>query len=207
MRLIFQARILEWVAIFLLQGIFLNQDWTHVSCVSCTSGRFFTCWAIREASWLVTDVWKVCVVERWVVCGRVSLENARLNKGNGQECQIVEYSLEIFWKRLFLLTMVPVPKKQPPGSEFDGRCFGKHWPSIWSTWGLENLELYLRMCLVRTHPCSLFPNPHHIRLTWNVCRWDFIFFSCTSHVVAGFHTRHLSLFFFFFGIFDFNWFS
>ena len=45
---IFQARILEWVASFLLQRIFPTQGLTHVSCVSCTAG-FFTCWAIREA--------------------------------------------------------------------------------------------------------------------------------------------------------------
>ena len=46
---IFQARILKWVAIFLLQGIFLTQGLNHVSCVSCIAGRFFTHRAIREA--------------------------------------------------------------------------------------------------------------------------------------------------------------
>ena len=30
---------------FLLQGVFLTQDWT---CVSCIAGRVFTCWAIGE---------------------------------------------------------------------------------------------------------------------------------------------------------------
>jgi len=34
---IFQARILEWIAIFFLQGIFpISRDQTCVSCVSCT---------------------------------------------------------------------------------------------------------------------------------------------------------------------------
>ena len=33
------AKILEWVAIFLLQGIFLTKDWTYVSCIV---GGFFT---------------------------------------------------------------------------------------------------------------------------------------------------------------------
>ena len=40
---IFQARILEWVAIFLLQGIFPTQGQTHISCVSCIAGGFFIC--------------------------------------------------------------------------------------------------------------------------------------------------------------------
>ena len=38
-----QARILEWVAIS------RPRDQTHVSCVSCIAGRFFKCWAIKEA--------------------------------------------------------------------------------------------------------------------------------------------------------------
>ena len=33
----------------LLQGIFPRQGWTHVSCISCISGRFFTHWATWEA--------------------------------------------------------------------------------------------------------------------------------------------------------------
>ena len=38
---IFQARILEWVAISYSSGSSQPKDWTHVSCVSCTD-RFFT---------------------------------------------------------------------------------------------------------------------------------------------------------------------
>ena len=43
---IFQARILEWVAISLLRGSSWPRDWTRVSCFA---GRFFTIWATREA--------------------------------------------------------------------------------------------------------------------------------------------------------------
>ena len=39
---ILQARILEWVAIPYLQGIFLTQDRTCVSSGSCIAGSFFT---------------------------------------------------------------------------------------------------------------------------------------------------------------------
>ena len=43
---IFQARILEWVAISFSRGSPQPRDWTQVS---CTAGRFFTNWAAREA--------------------------------------------------------------------------------------------------------------------------------------------------------------
>ena len=42
---IFQARILEWVAIPFSRGSSQPRDWTHVSYVCCTAGRFFTFWA------------------------------------------------------------------------------------------------------------------------------------------------------------------
>ena len=39
---IFQARILEWVGISSSRVSFWPRDQTHVSCVSCTAGGFFT---------------------------------------------------------------------------------------------------------------------------------------------------------------------
>ena len=39
---ILQVRILEWVAIPFSRGSSWPRDWTWVSCVSCTTGRFFT---------------------------------------------------------------------------------------------------------------------------------------------------------------------
>ena len=41
----FQARILEWVAISLSRGSSRPRDWTQVSCIA---GRLFTDWATRE---------------------------------------------------------------------------------------------------------------------------------------------------------------
>ena len=46
---IFQARILEWVAISSSRGSPLPKDWTHVSCISCVACGFFTFWVTREA--------------------------------------------------------------------------------------------------------------------------------------------------------------
>ena len=45
---IFQARILEWVAISFSTGPAWLWNWTWVS---YTAGRFFTIWATREAPW------------------------------------------------------------------------------------------------------------------------------------------------------------
>ena len=43
---IFQARVLEWAAIFFSRGSSQLRDWTRVSCVA---DRCFTLWATREA--------------------------------------------------------------------------------------------------------------------------------------------------------------
>ena len=42
---IFQARVLEWVAISFSGGSSWPRDWTHISCIE---GRFFTIWSTRE---------------------------------------------------------------------------------------------------------------------------------------------------------------
>ena len=42
---IFQARVLEWVAISFSRGSSRPRDWTQVSCIA---GRHFTIWATRE---------------------------------------------------------------------------------------------------------------------------------------------------------------
>ena len=46
---IFQARILEWVAISFSGGSSQSRDQTHVS---CTAGRLFTVWATREGHYV-----------------------------------------------------------------------------------------------------------------------------------------------------------
>ena len=39
---IFQARILEWIAIPFSSGSSWPRGWTHISCISCIAGEFFT---------------------------------------------------------------------------------------------------------------------------------------------------------------------
>ena len=46
---IFQARVLEWVAISFCRGSSQPRDWTHLSNVSCITGRFFTTGATHKA--------------------------------------------------------------------------------------------------------------------------------------------------------------
>ena len=45
---VFQARILEWVAISFSRGSSRPREWTSVSYVFCILGRFFIHWAIRK---------------------------------------------------------------------------------------------------------------------------------------------------------------
>ena len=48
---IFQARVLEWVAISFSRGSSRPRDWTQVSCIV---GRRFTIWATREVKTCIT---------------------------------------------------------------------------------------------------------------------------------------------------------
>ena len=48
---VFQARILEWVAISSSRRSFWPRGWTHVSCVSCTGRQILYCWAISILKW------------------------------------------------------------------------------------------------------------------------------------------------------------
>ena len=45
---LFQARILEWVAISSFRGSSWPRDQTHISCVSCFTGGFFTSESLRK---------------------------------------------------------------------------------------------------------------------------------------------------------------
>ena len=60
---IFQARILEWVAICFSRGSSRPRDWTQVSYIA---GGFFTIWATREAQW----VWRR--VSSWAACASLT---------------------------------------------------------------------------------------------------------------------------------------
>ena len=65
---IFQARILEWVAISFSKGSSKTRDRTQVF---CTAGRFFTNWATREAQLFQN----ICKSNHHAVCVLVALCN------------------------------------------------------------------------------------------------------------------------------------
>ena len=48
---IFQARILDWIAIPFSRGSSQSRDWTQES---CTAGRFFTIWATRDTDCILS---------------------------------------------------------------------------------------------------------------------------------------------------------
>ena len=58
---IFQARVLEWVAISFSRGSSQPRDWTWVS---CTAGRRFTTWATMEAP-KKAEHWRIDAFELW----------------------------------------------------------------------------------------------------------------------------------------------
>ena len=72
---ILQARIVAWVTIPFSRGSSRPTDQTHISCVSCIAGGFFTVWATREAQWASwgKDNW-----EMWT--SEVILSNQELNR-------------------------------------------------------------------------------------------------------------------------------
>ena len=65
---VFQARILEWVAIFFSWGSSCPRAQTHISCVSYITGAFFICWAIWEAQTFFTPKLKTKFTED-TMCG------------------------------------------------------------------------------------------------------------------------------------------
>ena len=74
---IYQARILERVAIFSSRGSSWPRDWTHNSCVCCIAGRFFTGWAIVEALELT---WGLKKKKKMVRTEKLQLSTCRLSK-------------------------------------------------------------------------------------------------------------------------------
>ena len=60
--LFFQEGMLDQVAIYSYRGSFQPMNWILITCISCTAGGFFTCWATREALILIIRLQKIEVV-------------------------------------------------------------------------------------------------------------------------------------------------
>ena len=57
---IFRARILKYVALSSSRGSSQPRDWTHLSCVSCTAGRFFTAESLGKHLQTMPDLKSTC---------------------------------------------------------------------------------------------------------------------------------------------------
>ena len=84
---IFQARILESVAISSSRGSSWLRDWTHIPCVSCLAGGFFT----AESSGTPLSRWEAAICDLW-------LKSQTLPKGFHRTPDFWE-SWQDFWKR------------------------------------------------------------------------------------------------------------
>ena len=76
---IFQARVLEWIAISFSRGSSQPRNWTQVSHIA---GRRFTIWATREAlSNLYTYIFKTKLTDQHVYGHLIYYKGATVNKG------------------------------------------------------------------------------------------------------------------------------
>ena len=95
---ILQARVFEWVAMSSSRESSQTGDQTHVSCISCTAGRFFTHWVTWEA---------LCHINLWTPfaqgfgnrsCSKYSISIVELNWVNlfsyKWSCSVVSKSLQ-----------------------------------------------------------------------------------------------------------------
>ena len=75
---ILEARILEWVVMPFSRGSSRPRVQTHISCVSCIAGWFFTCWATGEATCEVLA--PSIYFRKWILFSSVLV--SRRNNGN-----------------------------------------------------------------------------------------------------------------------------
>ena len=118
---IFQARVLEWVAISFSRGSSQTRDWTQVSCIV---GRRFTLWATREAL-KKAECWRIDAFELW--CWRrllrVPWTAKRLNQSILKEIN-PEYSLEGLMLKLKLQYFGHLMQRVNPLEKIDA---GEDW--------------------------------------------------------------------------------
>ena len=110
---IFQARVLEWVAISFSRGSSQLRDWTLVSCIA---GRHFTIWATRE----VLKFHLSCALALTIMMDKEShLTNPGGTSGKEPNCQGRRHNRHRFypwvrkspWRRWWQPTPVSLPGK------------------------------------------------------------------------------------------------
>ena len=84
---IFQARILEWVAISFSRRSSQPRDWTQVS---CTVGRCFTIWALKLTKWILLSK----LMQDWNLIS-LSVKSAPLWKKNCMSFCVLRWAIFI----------------------------------------------------------------------------------------------------------------
>ena len=94
---IFQARVLEWVAISFSRGSSWPRDWTQVS---HTAGRHFTIWATREVYFIYSRVYML-ISNSWFI--PASLGPFGKNVLLFYACD----SISVLWMFIFIFLKIP----------------------------------------------------------------------------------------------------
>ena len=87
---IFQARVLEWVAVSFSRGSSWPRDWTRVSCIA---GRRFTLWATREA--LISCLKKDCQHYFQFICVLVKISGNHIKPKQTTIEKILVYRIKL----------------------------------------------------------------------------------------------------------------
>ena len=99
---ILQARILEWVAVSFSRVSSQLRDQTQVSCITCTAGRFFTCWTRRFNTYTSLSVLKVTSLYRFFLLFIKADTNAQFKihaKKKPKKCQFFLFNFG-YYKRV-----------------------------------------------------------------------------------------------------------
>ena len=129
---IFQARVLEWVAIAFSRGSSQLRDWTQVSCIA---GRHFTIWATKE----VLKFHLSCALALTIMIDKEShLMNPGGTSGKEPTCQCRRHKRHRFhpwvrkspWRRWWQPTPVSLP----------GESHGQRSLVGYSPWGRKESD-------------------------------------------------------------------
>ena len=101
---ILQARILEWVAFPFSRGSFWPSNWTRVS---CTEGRFFTNWAIRQALYCISyNLFSDEFTSVALSCPEIQQSQSSLRGRWGGKRRVIWVSM---WVRVPAVSRMPFP--------------------------------------------------------------------------------------------------
>ena len=109
---IFQARVLEWVAISSSRGSSQPRDWTQVSCIG---GRHFAVWATRDVQ--IFEMSAAAVAANTYKTGMGRSAHGEINKEFPPECLSHFWPSLLFYNEDFPQQGIWVPRRFIPNSK------------------------------------------------------------------------------------------